>query len=71
MNASVALELSTYFVKETDFAPWASALVHLKAWTQRLSESLAYKSLLKYVRYLITPISKYLNSGRTKSHLDK
>nr|CAI5844662.1 unnamed protein product [Callosobruchus analis] len=47
LNASVALDLSTYLINEKEYVPWATAIEHFRAWTYRLSESLAYKSLLK------------------------
>ncbi|CAG9828443.1 unnamed protein product [Diabrotica balteata] len=49
LNVSVALELSLYLNNERDYAPWAAAIEHLKSWARRLSESLAYKSFLKYL----------------------
>ncbi|CAH1964992.1 unnamed protein product [Acanthoscelides obtectus] len=71
LNASVALDLSTYLINEKEYVPWASAIGHFRAWTYRLSESLAYKSLLKYFRQLLTPITKYLSWRKTKTHIER
>ncbi|XP_028128898.1 endoplasmic reticulum aminopeptidase 2-like isoform X2 [Diabrotica virgifera virgifera] len=71
LNVSVALELSLYLNNERDYAPWAAAIEHLKSWARRLSESLAYKSFLKYMRLLLTPVTKYVGWNKNKSHMEK
>ncbi|CAH1153367.1 unnamed protein product [Phaedon cochleariae] len=71
LNASIALELTMYLKDERDYAPWATAIEHLKSWARRLSESLAYKSFLKYMRQLLTPVTKYVGWTQNKSHIQK
>lgn len=71
MNASVVLDLTMYLVKEKDYAPWATAVEHLKSWARRLSESLAYKLFLKYMRQILTPIVKHVGWNRNKFHMNK
>lgn len=67
----MALELSLYLRNERDYAPWATAIEHLKSWARRLSESLAYKSFLKYMRHLLEPVTKYLGWNKKKTHMEK
>ncbi|XP_060516441.1 endoplasmic reticulum aminopeptidase 1-like isoform X3 [Cylas formicarius] len=71
LNASIPLELSMYLVKERDYVPWATAIDHLQNWATRLSESLAYKLFLKYMRHLLKPIATYLGWKNSGSHLNK
>lgn len=71
LNASIPLELSLYLSKERDYVPWATAIEHFQSWSRRLSESLAYKLFLKYMRKLLTPVAKYVGWGNQGSHLDK
>ncbi|KAG5892870.1 hypothetical protein JTB14_032594 [Gonioctena quinquepunctata] len=71
LNASVALELSMYLKNEREYAPWAAAIAHLKSWARRLSESLAYKSFLRYMRQLLTPVTKFVGWNKSKSHIEK
>lgn len=71
INASIPLELSLYLKKERDYVPWATAIEHFQAWSLRLSESVAYKLFLKYMRTLLVPITQYVGWKDTGSHLDK
>ncbi|XP_056646325.1 endoplasmic reticulum aminopeptidase 1-like isoform X1 [Diorhabda sublineata] len=71
LNVSVALELSLYLKNEREYAPWATAIEHLKSWARRLSESLAYKAFLKYMRTLLTPVTKFIGWNKNKSHMEK
>ncbi|XP_064215469.1 endoplasmic reticulum aminopeptidase 1 isoform X6 [Tribolium castaneum] len=71
LNASIPLELSLYLSKERDYVPWATAIEHFQSWSRRLSESLAYKLFLKYMRQLLTPVAKYIGWGNKGSHLEK
>lgn len=71
LNASIPLELSQYLINERDYVPWATAIEHFQAWSRRLSESLAYKLFLKYMRKLLTPVTKYVSWSDKGSHLDK
>lgn len=71
LNASIPLELTLYLRKERDYVPWATALEHFHAWSLRLSESLAYKRFLEYMRQLLEPITHYVGWKGTELHLDK
>lgn len=71
MNASIPLELSLYLINEIEYVPWATAIEHFQAWSRRLSESLAYKLFLKYIRKLLAPIAKYVGWNNKGSHLQK
>lgn len=71
LNASVPLELSLYLENERDYVPWATAIEHFQAWSRRLSESLAYKLFLNYMRRLLEPVTKYVGWEDTGSHLNK
>ncbi|KAF5274559.1 hypothetical protein FQA39_LY07171 [Lamprigera yunnana] len=71
LNATIPLELSLYLLNERDYAPWATAIVHFQAWSRRLSESLAYKLFLKYLRKLLIPVTKVVGWNDKGSHLDK
>ncbi|XP_031336695.1 endoplasmic reticulum aminopeptidase 1-like isoform X2 [Photinus pyralis] len=71
LNASIPLDLSLYLIKEKDYVPWATAIKHFQAWSRRLSESLAYKLFLKYMRKLLTPVTKLVGWGSQGSHLER
>lgn len=71
LNASIPLELSLYLINERDYVPWATAIEHFQAWSRRLSESLAYKMFLKYMRKLLTPITKFVGWSDKGEHLHK
>lgn len=71
INASIPLELTLYLKKERDYVPWVTAIEHFQAWSLRLSESVAYKLFLKYMRQLLEPITQYVGWKNSGSHLDK
>lgn len=71
LNASIPLELSIYLINERDYVPWATAIEHFQAWSRRLSESLAYKLFLKYMRKLLIPVTKFVGWSEKGSHLEK
>lgn len=71
LNASIPLELTLYLVNERDYVPWATAIEHFQAWSRRLSESLAYKLFLQYMRKLLTPVTKYVGWNDKGTHLQK
>lgn len=71
LNASIPLELSLYLTKERDYVPWATAIEHFEAWSRRLSDSLAYKLFLQYMRKLLGPVTKYVGWNDKGTHLDK
>lgn len=71
LNASIPLELSLYLENERDYVPWSTAIEHFQSWSRRLSESLAYKLFLQYMRRLLNPVTKYVGWTDVGSHLDK
>ncbi|KAK7866387.1 hypothetical protein R5R35_009814 [Gryllus longicercus] len=71
LDATIPLNLSIYLQKERDYVPWATALEHFQSWSKRLAETRAYKSFLEYMRYLLTPVARYIGWKDTGSHLDK
>ncbi|GJQ68130.1 hypothetical protein Trydic_g10715 [Trypoxylus dichotomus] len=71
LNASVPLELSLYLLNERDYVPWATAIGHFQSWSRRLSEALPYKLFLKYMRTLLTPVTKYVGWKQKGSHLER
>ncbi|XP_071654206.1 endoplasmic reticulum aminopeptidase 1 isoform X2 [Temnothorax longispinosus] len=71
VDASIPLELLLYLVNETDYAPWETALRHLKFWKGRLAESAAYKKYILFFKQLLGPITRYIGWTDEGSHLKK
>ncbi|XP_049864292.1 endoplasmic reticulum aminopeptidase 1-like isoform X3 [Schistocerca gregaria] len=71
LNASIALELSLYLLKEQDYVPWAAALEHFQSWSKRLSETTAYKLFLEYLKHLLGPVTRYVGWEDSGPHLQK
>nr|XP_021183617.2 glutamyl aminopeptidase isoform X1 [Helicoverpa armigera] len=53
---NLALNLTTYLLVENDITPWRTAASVFRDLEDRLSNSLAYDSLMKYVQRIIRPI---------------
>ncbi|XP_017777374.1 PREDICTED: endoplasmic reticulum aminopeptidase 1-like isoform X2 [Nicrophorus vespilloides] len=71
LNASIPLEMSLYLIDERDYVPWATAIEHFESWSRRLSESLAYKLFLQYMRKLLEPITKFVGWNDDGTHLQR
>uniref|UniRef100_A0A2A4JGY4 Aminopeptidase n=1 Tax=Heliothis virescens TaxID=7102 RepID=A0A2A4JGY4_HELVI len=53
---NLALNLTTYLLVENDLTPWRTAASVFRDLEDRLTNSLAYNSLMKYVQRIIRPI---------------
>ncbi|KAL1493346.1 hypothetical protein ABEB36_011418 [Hypothenemus hampei] len=71
LNATIPLELSTYLVKEKEYAPWAAAIEHFQNWARRMSESLPYKLFLNYLRNLLRPIAKHVGWKNSNDYVQQ
>lgn len=71
LNATIALDLSLYLLKERDYVPWATALEHFQAWSKYLSEAAPYRLFLQYMKDLLAPVAQSLGWEDNGTHMYK
>ncbi|XP_013391589.1 aminopeptidase N [Lingula anatina] len=65
LNYGVALNISSYLKRETEYVPWNAFLLTMEYLKVMLSNSDAYGMLKTYLRDLVSDIYKTLNIGAT------
>ena len=56
LDYQVALGITSYLHKETEYIPWAAALSNMGYISSMLKRSAAYGPFRKYMRYLVDPL---------------